>query len=233
MQRADDIEAVRDLAPFCSLAPDTFEELTRASYLQRFPRHVTLIEEGQPADTLHVVIEGAVEMFTSYESRRTTMAIFGPVTAFILAAVVRSAPNLMSARTLEPSRILLIPAEIIQDLIRRDNGFALAMIDQLALGFRTMVKSLKDQKLRSSQERVANYLLRLHTENGASERVELPIDKTTLAALLGMTRENLSRSLAGLSAHGVEIKGRMILFHDPGALSACAQPDPLIDESES
>ena len=217
MQRASDIEAVRNLAPFCSLAPGTFEELTRASYLQRFPRHVTLLEEGQSADTLHVLVEGGVEMFASHEGRRTTIAIFRPVTAFILAAVVRAAPNLMSARTLESSRVLLIPADTIRDLIRRDSGFAVAMIDQLAMGFRTVVKSLKDQKLRSSQERVANYLLRLQVQSGGADRCELPIDKTTLAAL---------------STYGVEVRGRTVVFHDPAALTAYAQPDPLIDESE-
>lgn len=233
MLRERDIAAVRGLAPFAAMQQDTFDRLVTAGYLQRFPRDVVLISEGEAADMLHVIVEGAVELYSEHAGRRTTVAIFHPVTAFILAAVVKDLPYLMSARTLGPSRILLIPAATVQEMIRRDNGFALAMIDELAMSFRHMVKALKDQKLRHASVRIANLLLQLRRRHGDAQRVTLPMEKGVAASLLGMTRENFSRSLSTLRDHGVVVRGNEVEFRDPARLAAFALPDPLIDDPES
>ncbi|SDF76362.1 CRP/FNR family transcriptional regulator, transcriptional activator FtrB [Limimonas halophila] len=233
MIRTDDIEAVRRLPVFATMASDSFDTLVTASFMQRFPRETVLLEEGQPADTLCVIVEGRVEMSSTHAGRRTTVAVFEPVTAFILAAVVRDQVNLMSARTLETSRVLIIPATVIQDLIGADAAFASAMIDELARGFRTMVKTVKDQKLRPANERIANYLLRLRAEHGDADRFHLTLDKATLASLLGMTRENLSRSLSTIRDHGAVVRGKEVAITDLDALHALAQPNVLIDDPRS
>ena len=44
------------------------------------------------------------------------MATVRPISTFILAATIRDAPYLMSARTLEKSRIILIPSEDVRGL---------------------------------------------------------------------------------------------------------------------
>ena len=64
----------------------------------------------QRADFLHVLVDGLAELYTSVGDRDTTMRIVQPVRSFILAAVVTDLPYLMSARTLESSRVLLVPA---------------------------------------------------------------------------------------------------------------------------
>jgi CRP/FNR family transcriptional activator FtrB len=99
----------------------------------------------------------------------------------------------------------------------------------LAERYRGVVRTLKDQKLRSGSERLANWILRERHRQGDPDRVVLGHDKRTLSSQLGMTPENLSRSLAGLSAHGVSGSGREIAVSDPGALQIFAKPDPLID----
>ena len=77
-----------------------FDELMRAAFLQRFPQHVTLLREGDLPDFLHIVVEGSVELFGTHDHHETTIDIIRPVTTFILAAVIRDAVYLKSARTL-------------------------------------------------------------------------------------------------------------------------------------
>ena len=233
MIRTDDVEAVRRLPVFATMSQESFDSLVGASFMQRFPRETVLVEEGQPADTLCVVVEGRVAMSTAHAGRRTTVAIFEPVTAFILAAVVRDQVNLMTARTLETSRVLMIPATVIRELIPADGAFAEAMLDELAHGFRTMVKTVNDQKLRTGTERIANYVLRLHAAYGEPQRFDLPLDRATLASLLGMTRENLSRGLSALPDHGALIRGKEVVVTDLDTLRAFAQPNALIDDPGS
>ena len=56
--RANDLPEVRALPLFRSMEPENFSELMNAAYLQRFPRQVDLIFEGEPADFLYIVVEG-------------------------------------------------------------------------------------------------------------------------------------------------------------------------------
>lgn len=229
--RRSDRNLVRALLLFRNVTETHFNELMNASFLQRFPQHVVLVEEGNLPDFLHVVVEGTVELFGGSAQRETTLDIIRPVTTFILAAVIRDEAYLKSARTLTPARILMIPAAAVRDVFDRDAHFARAIVTELASRYRSLVRALKDQKLRTGIERLANWILNEDRRQGSSGQIVLTYDKRILSSRLGMTPENLSRNLAGLSIYGVTGRGREIIISDREALQRQAKPDPLIDKS--
>jgi len=130
-----------------------------------------------------------------------TGAVLTPVASFILAATISDRPYLMSARTMEKSRIALIPGEDVRRAFSDDREFATAIVVELAGGFRSAIRHAKDLKLRSSVERLANYLLRFDAQAGSTGSFDLPTEKRLLASLLGMTPENLSRAFAEMQAN--------------------------------
>ncbi len=210
-----------------------FESLIQPAFLQRFPPHVLLFERGHSPDFLHVLLEGSVEMFARHDDRETTVSIMRPVSTFLLPAVVCRQPSLTSGRTIESSRILMIPTDVVQSVMGQDVAFAQALAAEIAAACRTVVRELKSQKLRTSVERLANWILRENISTGEQNAFEIPFDKRTLASRLGMTPENLSRNFATLNNHGVEVQGRLIRLTDREALTRLARPDPLIDSFES
>jgi CRP/FNR family transcriptional activator FtrB len=228
MRRAD-IDLVRDLPLFRGMTAGHFDALLSAALLQKFPGHTILIREGDFPDFLHILVDGTVELFAGWDGRETTIDIIRPVTTFILAAVIRDEVYLKSARTLNPTRILMIPAQAVRDAFGRDAAFARAIVNELAERYRRVVRVLKDQKLRTGIERLANWILEEDRQQGGHRHIELVHDKRTLSARLGMTPENLSRNLAGLVDHGVSGRGRKILISDYDALQRLARSDPLID----
>ena len=169
---------------------------------------MSLIAEGDLPDFLHIVVEGSVELFASHDGHETTLDIMRPVTTFILAAVIRDEVYLKSARTLSPAQILMIPAQTVRDVFGRDAAFARAIVNELAERYRGVVRSLKNEKLRTSAERLANWILQADAKQGHQRNIALTFDKRTLASRLGMTPENLSRNLALLSKYGVRSSGR-------------------------
>ncbi len=227
--RPADLPELRSLDLLDGMEDANFELLTRGAYVQTFPPQVELITEGDAADFLHVVLDGSVELFANWNRRETVLATVRPVTTFILAATIRDAPYLMSARTLEKTRLALLPSRDVRDLFERDAAFARSIVRDLAGAFRVMIKTTKNLKLRSSVERLANYLLRQQELAGRLDFV-LPDEKRRIASFLGMTPENLSRAIRALRPYAVRIEGSDVTIEDLPTLLRLARPTPLIDD---
>lgn len=215
------------LALFREMEEAERERIFSGSFLQVFPPQLTLFELGQRADFLYVLVDGLVELYANGAGRDTTMRIVEPVTSFILAAVVTDMPYLMSARTLVASRILLVPAALIREMIKHDGALMQATMHELALGYRDLVRALTDMKLRQSAERLGNLILQQERRQGSGGVVQLRAEKRLLASLLGMTPENLSRAFGVIGRHGAEVDGSLVRITDRAALEGFARPDPV------
>ncbi|MDJ0627685.1 MAG: cyclic nucleotide-binding domain-containing protein [Rhodobacter sp.] len=225
-----DFQNIRSLDLFTEIADQHFDVLMRGAYVQNFPPQIELIAEGDTCDFLHVVLSGSVDLFSSWNGRETSMATVRPVSTFILAATVKDAPYLMSARTLEKSRIVLVPSKDVRSVFDIDPGFARAVVTELAQCYRSVVKNTKDLKLRTSLERLANYILRQQRRAGGATTFELQFEKRRLASFLGMTPENLSRAFKGLQPYGVRVEGSQFVILSQSDLERFAKPNPLIDD---
>jgi CRP/FNR family transcriptional activator FtrB len=89
-----------------------------------------------------------------------------------------------------------ISTELMRGLFDGDKAFAHAVACELARTFHGVVLELKNQKLRTCMERVADWLLRVNAKLGDKGQFTIPDDKRTHASRLGMTPENLSRKSA-------------------------------------
>lgn len=225
-----DLPQIRALPLFATMAEANFGRLLRAARVEVLPAQTELIAEGGPADFLHVVVEGRVELYARWNGRETVLEMVRPGRAFILAAVLKDGVYLKSGRTGRHSRLLLIPAGDVREACRADDAFARAVLDELAGCYREIVKQQKDLKLRTAVERLANSLLAFDGEQNCGGSIELPCDKRTLASLLGMTPENLSRAFAALKPYGVAVDGARIRLTDMASLERLAKPTPLIDD---
>ncbi len=230
--RPEEKPEIAALPLFAAMHPDQRDRIFAASFLQVFPPQLTLFKQGERADFLHILVSGLVELFAANGERETTMALVRPVRSFILAAAYTDRPYLMSARTLATSRIMLTPASILHEVIEADLPLMRSAMSELAGGFRMLVHSLADLKLRQSAERLANFILLEKARRSEASAFDLPIEKKVLASLLGMTAENLSRSFAMLQQHGVKVSGAHVDIHDAEALQCFARPDPFLDRPD-
>jgi CRP/FNR family transcriptional activator FtrB len=231
--RSRDLEIVGALSCFEGLDEEQLNLVTAGALLQRFPRETVLFEQGERADFLHVLVEGSVMLYGStLDGRETVIEILTPVDTFILAAALTDTPYLMSAKVLEPSNILMLPARNLREQMALQPRLALAMLASLASQFRRMVRQIKDLKLRTSTQRLAAFLLHLADPPVDGATVELPVNKQVLASRLGMTPENLSRAFAALAEQEIQIKGRTVVVGSIERLRNYCHPDTLIDDVE-
>lgn len=182
-----------------------------------------LFEQGERPRHAQIVLHGGVALVGSLEKSEMVIEFFGSGEVLLAAAVILDLPYLVSARTTEESRIASVPADTFRALLHSDRRFAVAMTEEMARHWRTLVRQIKDLKLRSASQRLAAYLL----ANGTPERtaVRITIEKQILASRLGMTPASLSRAFRELKQLGVEARASRITLADPEGLRAYCQFD--------
>jgi hypothetical protein len=139
--RIEDLEDARHHPLLEDVAPSVVEDL--GAFLQRFPAHVELAREGEPADFLHLIVDGQVELFAGHNDRETTVSVIGPAQSFIVAAVLLDRIYLKSARAMVPSRVLLVPADAVRDGFAEDASLARHLAIELSLAYRGLVRDFK------------------------------------------------------------------------------------------
>jgi CRP/FNR family transcriptional regulator, transcriptional activator FtrB len=193
-----------------------------------------LSQQGDMPQFLHVLLAGQVALSsTAADGTTAVVEVVHPLSHFVLAAVLSELPYLLTARTITRSRLLAIDAPALLELVRGDASLASTLLRSVSREFRSMVRQVRDLKLRTAAQRLGCYLLAL-VEDGEAMKAEfrLPFDKGLLAARLGCRQENLSRAFAALRAYGVETHGSRIILHDIPRLKAVAVPDDLAEESQ-
>lgn len=222
----------RQLRLFSDISAREMRALISASAVQEATAHSVIMREGQPPAHLFVVLDGAVELFGRCGERETTIDILKAGDSFILAAVVKNAPYLMSARSLTGSQILSIPGKAFRAALRRDQGLALATSSELSRAFRAKVRQIRGQKLRTAQMRLAGYIMGQIGDVAEPRRVFLSISKKTLASLMGLEPESLSRIFASLEPFGVEVLDNKIVVNDPCKLKELAIYNSILDDPD-
>ena len=218
------IELIRSIPLFESISDQSCAEIAAAATLRDVAARTALFAEDTKPDNLYVVVKGSAELFSEHDERYCTLAVVPSVKPLGLGAVL-SGHNALSARTLEQSELIAVPANLVMALLDRYPAFAKAVIEQLARESRELVEDFKNHRLRSTVERVAHWMLRGDRDGGDTGHIVSPFDKRVLASYLGMAPEHLSRSFSALASAGVEVHGRSVTLNDRAALSEAAGMD--------
>lgn len=229
----DHAELLKRAPIFADVSERTLKRLATAATVVSCARGDVLFEAGADPDYLHILVDGTVQLATGTpDGREAVVEIIRPVDAFIMAAVLTSQPFLMSAKAVEPSRLLLIPGKAIREQVGADPKLALTMLGSMARQYRAMVRQIKDLRLRTATQRLGTYLLRLIESRGEGERVVLPYDKKLVAARLDMKPESLSRAIHALRVHGVEVADNEVHITDVEELREFCKVDRVLDRLE-
>jgi CRP/FNR family transcriptional activator FtrB len=225
-------EAIATTAWLSSVPEATIDQLADRSALHRVPPGSTLFEQAETPAFALLLVCGSVELLAVRGSEETLVEFVRAPDLLLPAAVLNHQPYLMRARVLDEARIVMIQAEAFRQAVASDQALCLAVLACQAAQFRRQIKHAKNLQLRSAEERVGCYLLRLGEDATPGEAIRLPFEKRLIASQLGMTRETFSRILAGLTRHGIKVEGDLVHVEDAAAAQARFHLDPLLDGPE-
>jgi CRP/FNR family transcriptional regulator len=223
------LEALRRVEYFRSVPAADLARLARRCRPRALKRGEHAFEAGDACHGLLVVAAGAVELRqVSPRGREQVLHAEGAGATLGEAPLFDGEGYIASAVAIEPSRLVLVPREIVLDLCRRYPSVALAMLEAMARRVRRFAGLVEDLAFRQVTERLAR-----HIEAGAAASgrrvspgtvVDLALTQEQLAARLGTVRELVSRALGQLERAGAIKRGRArIVIRDPGRLAEAAR----------
>jgi CRP/FNR family transcriptional activator FtrB len=225
--------ALRATPWLTDVSDSTLDRLAKYAVLHRVPAGSMLFEQAESPAFAHILMAGSVELLGVRGEDETRIELVHPVDMLLPAAALTRQPCLLRARVLDAAHLLMIQGETFRAAVAEDHALCLAVLACLAAQFRRQVKQVKNVRLRTAEERIGCYLLRLHGSTPPGTPARLPLNKRQIAAELGMTRETFSRTLGIVARHGVRVDGDIVVIDDLGMAYARFSLDPLIDGPES
>lgn len=213
-----DLKLIARLPLFAGLDERRLGALLAQAVVRCFERDTILFLQDEPATRFYVVLEGWVRLYReTAEGQESTIGVFARSESFAEAAIFQSGAFPVNGVVIDRARLLVIPAEPFVHELRADPELCLNMMASMSVHLRRLVQQIEQLTVRSSTERLADFLLKLASADG-SPIIELPWDKALVAARLGMQPETLSRALAKLRRLGVDTKGSRVTIGDFDAL---------------
>ena len=219
------LRQISQIQLFKGLDEEELSELAMILVDQEIKRNQPIFSEGEQATGLYIVVSGSVKIYKlSFDGKEQILHILGPGEPFAEVAVFAGTTYPANAITMEPSRVFYIPRQGFLELIARYPSLAMSMLGTLSMRLRQFAGMIESLSLKEVPSRLATHLLLLSEQNKGTDRLELSIAKTQLAAYLGTIPETLSRILSKLAKAGfINSEGSVITIVDRQGLQELAE----------
>ncbi|HET7676805.1 MAG TPA: Crp/Fnr family transcriptional regulator [Candidatus Limnocylindrales bacterium] len=201
------LESLRTCALFAKVRAEALEAIVSRLRRRRFRRNEVIFHQGDPGDSLHVVVTGAVKIvLPSTEGEEAIIATLRPGDFFGELALLDGAPRSATAAALEPTETLVLPRDVLLELIAVDPGLRDALLAGLAGELRRLTGHVEELHFLDLAGRLAMRLTRLAREaepTAREVRLDWPFTQSDLAAMIGGTRQSVNKLLSGLVDDGL------------------------------
>jgi CRP-like cAMP-binding protein len=220
----DNVSLLMGTYLFEDLSPAEIEQLAREATVRRLVRGEYLFHVGDPADEICVVASGELKDSVLTEGgEEVVYTVYG--TGMVLGEpgfFASEANRVMSVLAVEPTTLLVLGRDRLMPFLFRHPQVMKRALEGLASIARVSTEIITALARLPLRERLLLRLLELADRNAPGpdgEGVTPKISQATLAAMVGVNRENVNRALAALSASGtVRFEGGRYVLSEPERL---------------
>jgi CRP/FNR family cyclic AMP-dependent transcriptional regulator len=199
------------------LSPAELAAISRSAVPRSYAERTIVVTEGDASDALYVILEGRCRAYVSDENgREAILSDMGPGEYFGEVAMDKG-PRSASVVTLEPAKLLVVPAERFRAFLAENPDFAFHFIGKLLHRIRELTHNVSGLALLDAYGRVARLLLESAREEDGRQVVAERMTQAEIASRVGCSREMVSRIFKDLVQGGyvsVE-KDRIVILRRP------------------
>lgn len=201
---------------FRELNAEQIARIAEHSQIIDFPKGTSVFNRGDAAIGLYILLEGQLKLgVTSPQGTEKIISIVSPGESFGEAILFLDRQFPVYAQAILDSQVLLVPKNLIFSMLDHDAMFARKMLAGLSIRMHQLVQDIEMLSLQSCTQRFIGYLLQISADAPDASNITLPASKTTIASLLNLTPETLSRTLAKLQQLGlIEVNGKDVMITD-------------------
>lgn len=197
-------ELLRSAPLFNALEQQHLDLLASSCELIKLDRGENIFRRGDTMHCFYYLQSGCVKIYAmSKEGAEKVVHIAAPGESFGEAAMFLDSPAPVGAQAVHESIVLELPKTVIDKLIKDEPRIAHLMLAGMSMRMHRLIQEIKAMALQSATERVIGYLLQLCSDQKDIQNIRLPARKVTIASLLNLTPETLSRTLSKLEKQGL------------------------------
>lgn len=220
------VDCLKKTVFFGMLPEDILKRVVAEANLRHIKQGESICSQGEPATSVFCVTEGAVKLTVSRSNGLDIVVdIFHSGSTFAEALLFRDAIYPVSGVALTDSEVIAVPKSVLEAALRAEPDTIPSLLTATYMHLHRLLRQIEHLKASSGRQRVAEFILALADHDGGKSKIRIPYEKQTLASMLGMQPETLSRAFRRLADHGVHVDGPMIEITDPGALEALINAD--------
>jgi CRP-like cAMP-binding protein len=208
---------------FSHLDAGLLHRLGERAISRRFRRGQLIFGEGDPGDSLFLVVDGLVKVFvTSDEGEEMVLIHLRSGDTFGELALIDGQPRSASAQALEATTVLVVTREVLLDLMRAFPPLAESLLTSLGALVRRLTEQTADLVFLDLHGRVAKLLVHFVAERGREEEpvLDLHLTQSDLAAMVGGSRQSVNQILRAFEKRGyIELRGRTMVLKRMDLLS--------------
>lgn len=209
-----------------SLPEDLAAHVLERATVQSFRRGETIFLQGDPAESVFVVLSGWVKLFRiSPSGAEAVVTVLTRGSSFAEAVALRGQSYPVTAEAVTDVRLLSIRARLLIEMMKARPELCVAVLSTTFQHLHDLVAQVEHLKAYTGAQRVAEFLLELAPVSEGPCTVTLPYDKTLIAGRLGMKPESLSRAFARLREIGVRVQQHHAAIADVGRLREYVEED--------
>lgn len=222
-------EVLRRAGLFQGVAPEDVEALGSQFEIFDAPRGAILFQEGEPGDSLYIVLSGKVKLGRrSLDGRENLVAIMGPADQFGELSLFDPGPRTATAVVVTDARLARLPKAALQKWAQERPEIAMQLLRVVARRLRRTNTMLADLIFVDVPGRVAKQLLQLAQKFGSVDgghlRVTHDLTQEELAQLVGASRETVNKALADFASRGwLRLEGKSVVILDRERLARRAR----------
>jgi CRP/FNR family cyclic AMP-dependent transcriptional regulator len=188
---------------------DALPEGERSTLLQlarrrRFARNEVVFHDGDPGDTLHLILKGHVAVrVTTPLGDIALVRVLGPDQIFGELAIIDPAPRVGTVVALDACETLAIHTQVLDDLRERNPAIDRFLLEMVVHELRRLSAQLVEVMFVPVDKRIRRRLAELAELFGGEAPVTIPLTQEGLAQLTGTTRPTANRILQAAQEAGL------------------------------
>lgn len=214
-----------------SLSRQELDDFMSFAVVKRLTRGETLIDAGDPGDSMMIVLAGTLKVcVTSSSGREVVLDYLGPGGIIGEIAVFDGKPRTADVIAVDAAELVVLQRRFVLPFLEKNPAAALRIIELLCDKLRRTNALVQDGSTGSKAPKLARGILRLLEEHGIREENSVSIgfrmSQTDLGNYVNISRENVNRQLREWEDAGiVQVSRGHISILDEASLRRIAEDE--------